>query len=58
MKDASDLAVIFAIATAFLGWQLYNNHAQAQSLKETLNVCQQREARTDQMIDKLRGFNH
>ncbi|MBD2001903.1 MULTISPECIES: hypothetical protein [Cyanophyceae] len=57
MKDSSDLTVPLAILTAFLGWQLYTNHAHTQKLQHTLGICQQREQRTDQMIDKLRGFN-
>lgn len=57
MKDNTDLTVPLAILTTFLGWQLWANHTQSQKLQHTLGICQQREQRTDQMIDKLRGFN-
>ncbi len=56
MKD-TDLTVPLTLLAAFLGWQLYTTHAHAQKLQQTLGICQQREQRTDQMIDKLRGFN-
>lgn len=56
MKD-SDFTLPMALLSAFLGWQLYATYTQAQKLNQTLDICQQREQRTNEMIDKLRGFN-
>ena len=41
---------------AFLGWHLYTNHAQVQKLEQTVKIYQEREARTDETINNLRGF--
>ncbi|MBD1935618.1 MULTISPECIES: hypothetical protein [Cyanophyceae] len=57
MKDTNDFTILVALLTVFLGWQLFTTYAQAQKLNQTLGICQQREQRTNEMIDKLRGFN-
>ncbi len=56
MKD-DNLTLPMALLTVFLGWQLFSTYTQAQKLNQTLGICQQREQRTNEMIDKLRGFN-
>jgi len=56
VKD-DNLTLPMALLTVFLGWQLYTTYTQAQKLNQTLGICQQREQRTNEMIDKLRGFN-
>ncbi len=56
MKD-DNLTLPMALLMVFLGWQLYATYTQAQKLNQTLGICQQREQRTNEMIDKLRGFN-
>ncbi len=56
MKD-DNFTLPLALLTVFLGWQLYTTYTQAQKLNQTLGICQQREQRTNEMIDKLRGFN-
>jgi hypothetical protein len=56
VKD-DNLTLPMALLTVFLGWQLFSTYTQAQKLNQTLGICQQREQRTNEMIDKLRGFN-
>ncbi|MBD1907885.1 hypothetical protein NDI37_26820 [Funiculus sociatus GB2-A5] len=56
MKD-DNFTLPMALLTVFLGWQLFSTYTQAQKLNQTLGICQQREQRTNEMIDKLRGFN-
>ncbi len=57
MKEGNDFTIFVALLTVFLGWQLFSTYTQAQKLNQTLGICQQREQRTNEMIDKLRGFN-
>jgi hypothetical protein len=56
VKD-DNLTLPMALLTVFLVWQLFSTYTQAQKLNQTLGICQQREQRTNEMIDKLRGFN-
>ncbi len=56
MKD-DNFTLPMALLTVFLGWQLFSTYTQAQKLNQTLGICQQPEQRTNEMIDKLRGFN-
>lgn len=56
MKE-NDFTLPMALLTVFLGWQLFSVYTQAQKLNQTLGICQQREVRTNEMIDKLRGFS-
>ncbi len=56
MKD-DNLSLPLALLTVFLGWQLFTTYSQGQKLTQTLGICQQREQRTNEMIDKLRQFN-
>ena len=56
MKD-DNLSLLMALLSCFLGWQLFSTYTQAQKLTQTLGICQQREQRTNEMIDKLRQFN-
>jgi len=56
VKD-DNFTLPMALLTVFLGWQLFSTYTQVQKLNQTLGICQQREQRTNEMIDKLRGFN-
>ncbi len=56
MKE-DNFTLPMALLSCFLGWQLFATYTQAQKLNQTLGICQQREVRTNEMIDKLRGFN-
>ncbi|MBD1930449.1 MULTISPECIES: hypothetical protein [Cyanophyceae] len=56
MKD-NDFSLPMALLSCFLGWQLFATYTQAQKLNQKLGICQQREQRTNEMIDKLRQFN-
>jgi len=56
VKD-DNFTLPMALLTVFLGWQLFTSYTQAQKLQHTLSICQQREQRTNEMIDKLRRFN-
>lgn len=57
--NSSDLFIAVAafLAVSFLGWQLYSAQQRNEQLKTEISVCRQLQQRTDQMIDKLRGFN-
>ncbi len=47
-----------ALAIAgFLGYQLMVTNSTLDATKADLKIYQSREQRTDQIVDKLRGFN-
>ncbi|MBW4558440.1 MAG: hypothetical protein KME59_21445 [Trichormus sp. ATA11-4-KO1] len=49
--------LVFIACAGFLAWQLWSTSEVLKVTEEKLKVYQQREERTDEVIDKLRGFN-